>query len=52
MPDQLRDQVGLRSPGRKVNSESLCAPKKSPERERGREKARHGHQSSDGAEVF
>ena len=29
---------GLRSPGRKVNSESLCAPRDHPEREREREK--------------
>ena len=41
---------GLRSQGRKVNSESLCAPGDQPERER--EKARHGDQSSDGAKVF
>ena len=41
---------GLRSQGRKVNSESLCAPGDRPERER--EKARHGDQSSDGAKVF
>ena len=51
-------QEGLRSPGRKVNSESLCAPgdqterERERERERGREKARHRDQSSDGAKVF
>ena len=60
--------MGLRNPGRKVNSESLCAPGDQPEeeregqretetqrerdRDRDREKARHGDQSSDGAEVF
>ena len=47
---------GLRSPGRKVNSESLCTPGDQPEKEREgeqeREKARHGDQSSDGAAVF
>ena len=52
---------GLRSPGKKVSSESLCAPGDQPEkresgrerhREREREKARHGDQSSDGAKVF
>ena len=45
---------GLRSQGRKVNSESLCAPGDQPEREREREreKERHGDQSSDGAKVF
>ena len=49
---------GVRSPGRKVNSESLCAPgdqterERERERERGREKARHRDQSSDGAKVF
>ena len=31
---------GLRSPGRKVNSESLCAPGDQPEKERGRARAR------------
>ena len=41
---------GLRSPGWKVNSESLCAPGDQPEKER--EKERHGDQSSDGAKVF
>jgi len=29
---------GLRSPGRKVNSESLCAPGDQPEKERERER--------------
>ena len=43
---------GLRSPGRKVNSESLCAPGDQPERETEREKERHRDQSSDGAKVF
>ena len=43
---------GLRSPGRKVNSESLCAPRDHPEREREREREIHGDQSSDGAKVF
>ena len=45
---------GLRSPGRKVNSESLWAPGDQPEREREREseRASHGDQSSDGAKVF
>ena len=47
---------GLRSQGRKVNSESLCAPGDQPERERERERereeSRHGDQSSDGAKVF
>ena len=47
---------GLRSLGRKMNSESLCAPGDQPEKERKREKekekARHGDQSSDGAKVF
>ena len=43
---------GLRSLGWKVNSESLCTPGNQPEREREREKARHGDQSSDGAKVF
>ena len=28
---------GLRSPGRKVNAESLCAPRDQPEKERERE---------------
>ena len=41
---------GLRSQGRKVNSESLCAPGDQPEKER--EKARYGDKSSDGAKVF
>ena len=45
-------QEGLRSPGRKVNSESLCAPGDQPEKERERKKERHGDQSSDGAKVF
>ena len=55
-------RVGLRSLGRKVNSESLCTPGDQPEKEREgererrwrgeREKARHGDQSSDGAKVF
>ena len=51
-------QDGFRSPGRKVNSESLCAPGDQPEKERGRErdrekeKERHGDLSSDGAKVF
>ena len=31
---------GLRSPGRKVNSESLCAPEDQPEKERERERER------------
>ena len=31
---------GLRSPGRKVNSESLCAPGVQPEKERERERER------------
>ena len=39
-------QEGLRSPGRKVNSESLCTPGDQPEKERERErekeKERHG----------
>ena len=36
-----------------MNSESLCAPGDQPEKkEREREKARHGDQSSDGAKVF
>ena len=50
----MPSQEGLGSPGRKVNSESLCAPGDQPEKEREgeREKARHGDQSSDGAEVF
>ena len=49
---------GLRSPGRKVNSESLCTPgdqpekKREREREKERKKERHGDQSSDGARVF
>ena len=51
---------GLRSPGREVNSESLCTPGDQPEkeregereRERKKEKERHGDQSSDGAKVF
>ena len=51
---------GLRSLGRKVNSESLCTPGDQPEkererrreREREREKERHRDQSSDGAKVF
>ena len=29
--------MGLRSPGRKVNAESLCAPRDQPEKERERE---------------
>ena len=51
-------RVGLRSLGRKVNSESLCTPGDQPEKEREgeregeREKERHGDQSSDGAKVF
>ena len=46
-------QEGLRSPGRKVNSESLCTPGDQPEKEREgeRERERHGDQSSDGAKV-
>ena len=45
---------GLRSPGRKMNSESLCVSGDQPEKERKREgeKERHGDQSSDGAKVF
>ena len=45
---------GVRSLGRKVNSESLCTPGDHPEKEREgkREKARHGDLSSDGAKVF
>ena len=47
---------GLRSPGKKVNSEGLCTPGDQPEKERERErekeKDRHGDQSSDGAKVF
>ena len=48
----------LRSPGRKMNSESLCAPGDEPEKERERERQRerererHGDLSSDGAKVF
>ena len=34
-------QEGLRSPGRKVNSESLCTPGDQPEKERGRERERN-----------
>ena len=54
----MPSREGLRSQGRKVNSESLRAPGDQPEkeregeRERKREKARHEDQSSDGAEVF
>ena len=53
---------GLRSLGRKANSESLCTPGDQPEkeregererdREREKEKERHRDQSSDGAKVF
>ena len=32
----------LEAAGRKVNPEGLCAPKKYPERERKKEKERHG----------
>ena len=42
---------GLRSLGRKVNTEDLCAPKYSL-RERERKKERHRDQGSDGAKVF
>ena len=50
----MPSREGLRSPGRKVNSESLCAPGDQPEKksEGEREKERHGDQSSDGAKVF
>ena len=60
----MPSREGLRSLGRKVNSESLCAPGDQPEkerewererqreRERERERARHRDQSSDRAEVF
>ena len=34
----MPSQEGLRSLGRKVNSESLCTPGKQPEKEREREK--------------
>ena len=49
---------GLRSPGRKVSPEGLCAPGDQPEkeregdRERKKDKERHGDQTSDGAKVF
>ena len=46
----MPSREGLRSLGRKVNSESPCAPGDQPERER--EKERHGDQSFDGAKVF
>ena len=45
-------QEVLISPGRKVNSESLCAPGDQPEKERERQKERHRDQSSDGAKVL
>ena len=34
----MPSREGLRSPGRKVNPEGLCAPKKQPERERERKR--------------
>ena len=43
---RVPSQEGLRSPGRKVKSESLCTPGNQPEREK------HRNQSSDGASVF
>ena len=36
----MPSQEGLGSPGRKVNSESLCAPGDQPEKERERERER------------
>ena len=36
----MPSREGLRSPGRKVNSESLCAPGDQPEKERERERER------------
>ena len=52
----MPSREGLRSPGKKVNSESLCAPGDQPEKEREgereKEKERHGDQSSDGAKLF
>ena len=40
-------QEGLRSPGRKVNSESLCAPGDQPEREGERERERERKRKKD-----
>ena len=55
-------QEGLRSPGRKVNSDSLCTPGDQPEKEREkreREREREGErerktwdQSSDGTKLL
>ena len=39
-------QVGLRSPGRKVNTESPCAPWNQPEQEKERERTTWGDQAS------
>ena len=36
----MPSREGLRSPGRKVNSESLCTPGDQPEKERERERER------------
>ena len=53
-PPWAPSREGLRSLGRKVDSEGLCAPGDQPERERETKRARerHGHQSSDGAKAF
>ena len=37
---KTQSQSGLRSPGKKVNAESLCAPRDQPEKESKREKER------------
>ena len=46
----MPSRVGLRNPGRKVNSESLCAPGDQPEKERegegGRERERERKQDT------
>ena len=39
-------RLGLRSPGKKVNSESLCAPGNQPKKKGEREKERHRDESS------
>ena len=45
-------RLGLRSPGKKVNSESPCAPRSHPERRTEREKERKGKKNDTGRPSF
>ena len=43
----MPSREGLRSPGRKVNSEGLCAPRDQPEKEREGERERERERKKD-----